>query len=262
MRKQILFAVLCIILFQSVKIFSCSIFKYIDTDGVVYFCGNEDWSATDPAIMTMKPDGKSLGVILFGWQRYLPNYPQAGINSEGLCFDWATVPSQSYIFEKGKEDLNVNSLIEILRKCRTVDDAVAYIEKHNFSHLAQEHLMLADRTGKSCVIEFTNGTRKIIRENGRVQFITNFNLSDREKGWYPCERYAKMEKYFNDSNVRFQATKILDDIHQEGTYPTIYSYVFNLTNMDITIYYNHNFHAPKEYKVSKLITENKLLSIK
>jgi len=262
MNRYLELFTLIITVLQSSIISPCSIFKFIDDDGTVYFCGNEDWSAKDPAILTLKQDDNNFGVVIFGWQSYLPEYPQAGINSEGLCFDWATVPTQRYVYQKGKENLNINSLIDILKKCKTIDDAITYINKYNFTHLAEEHLMLADKNGNSCVIEFTKGTLKIIKGKDNVQFITNFNLTDKENGWYPCERYSKIENYFNNKAVNFNAVSILDEVHQEGSYPTIYSYIFNLQSMIINVYYNHNYNKSTVYKVSDLITDNKLYKIK
>ena len=212
--------------------------------------------------MSIEKTQNEYGVVLFGWESMLPNYPQAGINSEGLCFDWATVPAQKYIYESGKKNLTINSTIAILKNCKTVDEVIRYIESNNFSHLAEEHLIIADKSGKSCVIEYTKGKKHIIVEANKNQYITNFNLTDKESGWYPCERYAILDKRLNDENQKQNDLRdILNSVHQEGTFPTIYSYIFDLKNLSIKVFYNHNFTKYQEYDIRDIIKKGRMISI-
>ena len=253
-----LFIFICLI--ESIAIFPCSIFTY-KIGSSVFFCGNEDWTAKDPAILSIKPENNEYGVVLLGWNSYLPSYPQAGVNSEGLCFDWASVPGQRFIPIKGKSNLDINDTISILKKCKTVENAIDYINNYNFPHIAEEHLILSDKAGNSCVIEYTKGQQRIIRSNS-TQYITNFNLTDKEAGWYPCQRYETLSKKLNNSNLMFiDLVNTLDAVHQEGTYQTIYSYIMNLSTMKINIYYNHNFSKSKEYLISSLIETNQRIKI-
>jgi len=254
-------ALLGALFLHALPVFSCSIFKYADGEHV-YFSGNEDWTATDPAIMTLPAAEGAYGVVLLGWKSFLPRYPQAGINSEGLSFDWAVVPSQNYRSIPGKDDLTLDSTIQILQLCKTVDEVVKLLERYNFSHLAEEHIMFADRTGKSCVIEYTKGERRIVMNDARAQYITNFNLTDKEAGWYPCERYAKLDAAFGQSELsETQLIELLDSVHQEGQYPTIYSYVFDLTTLRIKLFFNHHYGTFKEYSVNQLLEKAVIIPI-
>jgi hypothetical protein len=251
-----------IVLFAiSADVHSCSIFKY-RVEGRTYFCGNEDWIARDPAIQTYKATGKQYGYVLFGWRSYLPRYAQAGVNSEGLCFDWAAVPAQTYIRDTEKPDASLDITIDVLKNCKSVDDAIKYIKGYNVPHIAEEHIMFTDRAGNSCVIEYNHSKLKLIYDNADYQFITNFHLSDPSLGWYPCERYSKMEAFFReDGNKELRLAEILDRIHQEGRYPTIYSYIFDLDRMEITMFYNHNYMAKQTYSFSKLVETDVLMDI-
>jgi hypothetical protein len=250
-----------LLLAQSLSLFPCSIFKYV-ADGQVYFCGNEDWSATDPAMVTIPSEKGKYGMVLLGWKSYLPSYPQAGINSEGLSFDWAMVPGQKYSSMPGKENLDINSTIDILKKCKDVQEVIDYIKLRNFSHLAEEHLMVADRSGKSCVFEYTKGSLKVILNTSGTQYITNFNLSDKEGGWYPCERYARLERELEAKAIPpDRLMRVLDAVHQEGTNPTIYSYMFNLTTNEIKVFHNHNYAASQEFRVRDLIAVKQKIRI-
>jgi hypothetical protein len=241
--------------------FPCSIFRYT-VDGRTYFCGNEDWTARDPAINTYKAKGNDYGYVLFGWRSFLPRYVQAGINSKGLCFDWAAVPPQRYVRDNHKKDLTLDFTIEMLKKCATVAEAMDYIEGYNIDHFAEEHLMLADGRGNSCVVEYNHSRLRIIRDDSKAQFITNFHLSDPSLGWYPCDRYAKMEAFFKgDGNKENRLVQLLDGIHQEKQYPTVYSYVFDLNSMQITIFLNYNYRVKRTYALDELLERDSLLDI-
>ena len=50
-------------------LYPCSIFKYT-VDDRTYFCGNEDWTAKDPAIQTFKPKGSEHGLTYAGFGRH------------------------------------------------------------------------------------------------------------------------------------------------------------------------------------------------
>lgn len=249
-------SIVCFLLLSvfTLSIFPCSIFKYVSGKSI-YFCGNEDWRATDPAYTVIPSSKDSYGVLLLGWKSYLPKYPQAGVNSEGLCFDWASVSPQEYIADSTKENLSVDDTLLILQKCSNVSEVLSFLEHYTFSNLASEHLMFADKSGSSCIIEFTKGTRKII-SSSENQYITNFNLTDKETGWYPCDRFVKLESKLHQTNTdysRFDLEQILYSVHSEGAFPTVYSYIIDLTSMKIYLYNDYNFISFKSYKIEDLV---------
>ena len=208
-------------------------------------------------LSTYKASGKAHGYLILGWKRYLPSYPQAGINDAGLCFDWAAVPPQRFTAVPGKPDASLDITIDLLKSCSTVEEALAYISGYNVSHFAEEHLMLADKSGDSCVVEYSGGKLHIIRNDAEYQFVTNFHLSDPSLGWYPCERYRKLETFFKEPGEKTgRLSEALDAVHQEGAYPTIYSYVFDLSAMRMTLYYNHDYTRAKTYSVPELLEKN------
>jgi predicted choloylglycine hydrolase len=258
MKKTIamLFVISCL------KISACSIFFYYQ-DGKGYFCANEDWTNGEPAIYTIPKDSNNYGVMLLGWNSYLPNYPQAGINSQGLCFDWATVPSQKYIFNKGKVDLSINSTIDILKRCKDVEEAINYIDKYDYSHLADEHLMLVDKNGNSCVIEYTKGKKRIVKSYKGNLYITNFNLTDKESGWYPCERYNYIEEYLRKSKLSIgDLTSVLNGVHQEKEYKTLYSYIYSIDEQTLKIFCYSDFSKSYDYNLLELLKKSGKITVR
>lgn len=248
-----------VFILQAVCLHPCSIFSYID-NGKMFFCANEDWIMAEPAIMTIKPTKTDYGVVLFGWNDYLPEYPQTGINSEGLCFDWAAVPTQKYT-QNGKKPLDINSMIMILQKCKNIDEAIEYISNSDFQHIAEEHLMLCDKK-YSCVIEYTKSTLRIIKLTGLSQYITNFNLTDKEAGWYPCQRFATLESKLNSRGLKEKdLIDVLKKTHQEADYSTQYSYVINVTDLEIEIFLRHTYDTGITYRVKDLLEKSQKLKM-
>jgi hypothetical protein len=256
MKKIVL--ILC--LFQALYAYPCSIFSY-NENGRILFCANEDWISASPAIMIIRSTGNKYGVVLLGWSNYLPNYPQAGVNSEGLCFDWASVPAQKYAPNKDKKTLDINSTIEMLQKCRNIDEAIKYISDDNYPHIAEEHLMLCDKAG-SCVIEYTKGELRIIRSKGISQYITNFNLSDKEAGWYPCTRYTVMESRLEAKGLsETDLIAVLKETHQEAECTTQYSYIIDVTALTVQVFLKHQFAAGKVYDIKDLLSSDQKINM-
>ena len=253
-----LLAVVTALVAVAVSAFPCSIFKY-SVDGRTYFCGNEDWTATDPAIQTFKPNGNEYGCAVLGWKSFLPRYIQAGINSKGLCFDWAAVPPQRYVRDNDKTDLTLDFTLDVLKTCASVDEAVAFITRHNIPHFAEEHIMFADRSGKSCIVEYNNSQLRLVIDESNAQFMTNFHVTDPSLGWYPCARYQKMDAFFAEPGSKeTRLVNLLDRIHQEAPYPTVYSYVFDLSKGQITLFYNHDYQAKEVLSLNELLERDTL----
>lgn len=248
-------------LVSSIASYPCSIFRYT-TGGRTYFCGNEDWTARAAAIQTRTAAGGDYAYALVGWKGLLPRWVQAGVNSEGLCFDWAAVPPQPYVRDPARPDLSLDFTVDVLKSCATVDDAIEFIARHNIPHLAEEHIMFADRSGKSCVVEFNHEKLRVIADNSEFQFVTNFHLTDPSLGWYPCERYSRMEAFFKGGgNKESRLVELLDSVHQEGQYQTVYSYVVDLTAGKISVFSNHNYRSGKTYSLNDLFAQDVLVDI-
>ena len=75
---------------------------------------------------------------------------------------------------------------------------------------------------------------------------TNFNLANYDNGYYPCSRYITATNMLASITEEVDLTvdacrDILDAVHQEGVYATKYSNIFDLVNLEIHLFYNHNF---------------------
>lgn len=244
-RKLFLSGILLLgFILQTQVIHACTIF-FVNTPTANYFASNEDYTATDPAIRVVPGNANDYGYIVFGWNSYLPGYPQGGINEYGICLDWAMVPPQKFKADTSRKDLDDDITYKILKKCRNIDEVIALVKQYNCSHFAAEHLLVSDRNGDSRIIEWSGSDYVFLRKTADYQLITNFNISNPKPGWYPCERFNTAEGNLKNSkgmklNIE-DVRNILDKTHQEGSYPTIYSYIVDEKSLDIYIFFNHDY---------------------
>jgi hypothetical protein len=60
----------------------------------------------------------------------------------------------------------------------------------DYRFVTPQHILVADRSGDSVVMEWPRGKLETVRKHGRHQLMTNFLLTDPEAGAYSCPRYG------------------------------------------------------------------------
>ena len=219
---------------------ACTIFT-AQQDGKVLVGNNEDYfyrSSSDMWITGAAKD--SLGRICFANSGFI----QGGMNEKGLFYDGASCPKTDIPNSKDKPTLGMDLGDTILSKCSNVDEAIDSLKKHNIPNSYGDHLLLADETGKSVVVEWVQNEIKIIPKDKNYQIATNFFLSKPELGGYPCTRYDTAQKMlWNDKNISVKSfISILDAVKQDwGDGGTKYSNIYDLKNKRVYIFYKHDF---------------------
>lgn len=227
------------------EIRACSVVYYVDKNtGKILVANNEDYWYDVKAYIQIVPNAKNqFARLWYGWD----GFAQGGINEAGLFFDGATTPQQSIPPGYGKPKGNLGD--ELLAHCRTVEDALAYLEKEKVA-LASAHMMLGDRTGKAVVVEWINSERKLtwIRDNQLI--MTNFLLADTSQGNYPCTRFHSIERNMETlqkskeeasllkvGNVLGQAVQLPQANESNQVGGTLYSSFIDITDMQFALVY-------------------------
>ncbi|HHV63372.1 MAG TPA: linear amide C-N hydrolase [Firmicutes bacterium] len=96
---------------------------------------------------------------------------EIGINEKGLC----VATGSALPLDKGHPGIERMTLVRaVLQYCSDVDEAIAMLSSHSFIRLGL-YLLLADRTGKVCVIEKSISHQGIRLPDQRgIIFATNF----------------------------------------------------------------------------------------
>ena len=201
---------------------------------------------TNTVIHIFPPDGQNYGCIFWGFKGE-SNF-QGGMNEYGLFFDGAgtgrvkmtkpDLPSfdGNFVFE------------EALRKCKTVEEAIALIKNYRMPYLEFSHLLLADADGDAAIVEWGNDKLNFIRK-GQSDFLiaTNFNLTESDSPEGNCARYDTAKRMLNGAEPSVGLfEKILSVTHAEGNFPTVYSTICDLKNQRIYLYNFHNYSFRKE----------------
>ncbi len=237
--------ILLLFLFAPSISHACSILYYTDkSTGKIYAVNNEDyWYDVKPYIKIEKRKEGELARLWYGWN----DFAQGGINEAGLFFDGASTPIAT-----GDTSVTIsreNEGNQILSKCKTIQDVVNYFGQHKISH-NNAHLLFGDKNGDAVIIEWTNGRMQIVPAlNGRL-LMTNFCITDQDRGNYPCPRYNAMESELDRieklripidlkliGNVAAKAVQPPYTNNKGRTSGTLYSTFINITDMEFVVIY-------------------------
>ena len=229
-----------------VKSRACSMFYYVDkTTGKIYFANNEDFWFDVKAYIQINPKTKNeFARLWYGWDKFA----QGGINEFGLVFDGAVSPKQN--LPDGYHNPNGRNVgDEILATCKTVDEAVSFLEKEKIG-VSGGHMMFGDNQGNAVVVEWVNGEKRIVNKKDNKLIATNFLLTDTAAGNFPCYRYQSIEQRLNqldESNENLDLKKIGNAIAGAVQLPrkdengklggTLYTTFINISDMELILVY-------------------------
>jgi len=164
---------------------------------------------------------------------------QGGINERGLWFDSFSAEPKPVVSTPGATVFDGDMHDKIMAECATVEEAVELLHRYNLPFLADNMLMLGDRTGASVIVE----GNAILPRRGSYQIITNFRQSEHPEGSNFDARYKIAETMLKaDPHVSVESIrKILAAVHQEGQTSTVYSYICDLQSLKLYLYHFHNF---------------------
>lgn len=229
-------------------VLSCTVF-HVSNDTYSFGGNNEDYIDPDTNIYFHPPTSRSYGKVIVG---YTGLYRiQGGMNEKGLFWDGLGMPYLEVKNSSDKPYFNGHIIDYILDTCDTCDQALNVLNQYNMKILENAQILMGDRYGDSFIIEGD----VIHKKSDYYQVATNFYLSQYPDPPYPCWRYNTALEIFenNDADnisVEFCAS-VLDAVHQEGAYPTLYSNVYDLNNGLVYLYYNHNYNKVRVFNLTE-----------
>ncbi|MCP4573931.1 MAG: tetratricopeptide repeat protein [bacterium] len=216
-------------------------------DDQVLVGNNEDGAYPFTAIQILPATDTEYGRICFGFNiggNRLATL--GGVNERGLFVDGNAVGATDWQPEAGHETHAGIVESHVLARFATVDEALTWFRTTNVAVLARGKFLLADRSGASAVVEWSQGALQIIRPDDGFLVSTNFRQSDPDRGSEPGHRYLTAESMLVEAENHsldlmrsiLSATSFEDD---ETT--TLYSYVCDLGAGTIRIYNFHDFES-------------------
>ncbi|MBN1347610.1 MAG: hypothetical protein JXQ73_33295 [Phycisphaerae bacterium] len=224
---------------------ACTVF-YACRGDVALAGNNEDWYKPSTRVWFVTGKGGQFGRAYFGLD---DGVPQGGVNEKGLFFDWTAVPPREVARSGDKPKYQGRLIDKILAECATVKEALGVLDRYEVFVLSRAQLMLGDATGDSAIVE----SGGVIRKEGSFQVVTNFRQSKLGVRKPSCDRYKIAVKMLSECEAPSVEVfrQILAATHQEGTYPTIYSNIYDLKRGVVYLYHYHDFTQVVEIDVKK-----------
>ena len=242
-------------------LFACTIFTA--TSGqTVLFGGNEDQRPNDSFLVV--DNSGSLGVVFFAtpWAKW-PLVMQQGINEKGLCFDANWIPEEKISPHPERKPQRTWAVTELMREASSVEEVLSRIFTYNWGRSISYQDHFADKSGDAAVVHPGNDGEltytRIAKQKGYL-VSTNFNLARLDTGIWFCSRYKAADKMLShmgpekDLTPGFMAS-VLETTHQDNTWSTIYSVVFDLPKLRIYLYWDRQFARHYLLDVEKELTE-------
>ncbi len=252
MKKIIIIYFIFSLSLLSNSLFACTVF-YAAEGNKILAGNNEDFLNAEAYIQFLPPKESKYGGIYFGFfYESGKMQPFGGVNEQGLFFDIASLNFVKLDKIPDGEIYKENLIEKIMEECSSVEEVIKLVDKYsNFLYATNAQIMFGDRFGNSVVFEGGN----VLGKEGSYQIMTNFRQikEDFNNGNIPCGRYEIANNLLKESQEiskdLFQ--NILESVHQEGPYSTVYSNIYDLKNGIIYLYYFHNFFDEVTLDISK-----------
>lgn len=228
---------------------ACTCFAALSPEGDPVYGRNFDWD-NDPILIlfTDSPDGyasiSTVDVRYLGITREeltdqdrerlmaAPYLPFDGMNEHGLVVGMMAVDAEAP-YDPSKVTIDsLTAMRVMLDYAKTVDEAVDLIRQYNivFQGGPGLHYLIADRNGKSVVIEFIKGEMIVLPSEHPWQVSTNFLIDGKtpSEGRAYCQRYATTQDRLDTAQGHLtmsDALTLLGDVSQEST---LWSVVYNM----------------------------------
>jgi len=261
-EKTLKFVLLISILTSTLVSNACTIFMANDGQNV-WVGNNEDENFSTKYRMWYYPANKesfgymiwtelSIGKLFYG---LMYKNPQGGLNEYGLFMDYTAIDDTPVTNDPNKKNRKKELVHDILKSCKTVEEAIRYASKYNLIRLKEAQLFIADANGDYVTIH----GGYIIRKTENNFALTNYCINNGHRE--ACYRRDVATNCLNSTNT-FQ----LDDIKnilqksaqkQPQTLVTNFSMAVDLKSSTIHLYYNNDFTTEKTINLKAELQKGK-----
>lgn len=254
---------------------ACSTISAYAADGTQLWGRNYDWTGSVPIIVKCVPEDGYASISTCDFQNITGSVtaepqniankmlaiaalyvPMDGINSAGLCVaDLEVNEGGMPKVDTNKTDLTITTAIRLLlNKAATVDEAVSLLRQYDIhaSGGISHHLSIADASGKSVSVEFTDNGIEVVDTN----CITNFNFANGDTsagGVSAQKRYETLVEIYNRNKGVLTAEQVKDALtrtsQSEGEWTTQWSIVYEQSSLTANYYFNGDYTKAYSYGV-------------
>ena len=254
LRTLLLF--LCISSLSVPNAVSCTIFIANDNKNV-WVGNNEDDSPNKNYRLWFEPSKTKnengyiiwAGILKGLVEKISHKFPEGGINEQGLFIDAAALPEKILIKkDASKKDWNGYVIKDILKKCKTVQEALVFLNQYNLVEQEKAQIFIADASGDYAIIH----ANYVIKKESNNFALTNYCLTDGKEHF--CWRRnivtdmlsTKAEYGLNDICTILEKSAQTDYFNK-----TNYSIVANLKQVKVHLFQKNDFTTSKVLSVKE-----------
>ena len=180
---------------------------------------------------------------------FAPYYLQDGMNQYGVAVSDMTVKNVRTPDDPAKPNIIHSAAMRlILDYAKTADEAVELLKQYNIHFVAETcHLMIADATGKSVVVEFIDGQLRPTTTHENWQICTNHQICGKSEAenCTSCSRYRLASAELTDLHANCDANDVMKIMQSVSkTDRTMWSSVYDLTTGEFDIAYRQHYEHP------------------
>jgi hypothetical protein len=183
-----------------------------------------------------------------------PDWPFDGMNDCGLVIGMAAVPaSQEPQIDPQKTSIgSLQIMREILDHACTVDEAVELMDSYNISLEGgpELHYLIAEGSGRAVLVEYFQGSMRIIPNQNPWHLATNFYIS--AAGNNPqgvCHRYDTIAGVMQDNSGKLSSQQAMHLLSQVSQDMTQWSVVYNAVNGEVQIVVGRDYADPYPFEL-------------
>jgi len=187
-----------------------------------------------------------------------PFFTPDGMNECGVAAALAALRSVRVDNNNGNKSIFVTRLVrEILDHAKDLDEAISIVKSNNVYdndiNTLSHHLLIADPSGRSVIMEYYNGEWKTMDNKEPWQVITNSPLYDRSiesrksNCWRYKKAYEKLEQ-LNGITTREESMNILKSVSGSGTQ---WSTICDMKKKEIYISLYRNYDSIQKVKIKE-----------
>lgn len=177
-----------------------------------------------------------------------PYLPFDGMNEKGVAIALLAVPEVQIRNDENKITLNTTTVIRlVLDKASNVDEAIELLKGYNiyFSGDIYCHYLIADRTGRSVIVEYYDNDLQVVETDKEYQAASNFvayNGLNIGEGYTEFDRYDKVINKIEDRNNSLNMDDVISLLNDVGVYEEDgfdklqWSVIYNLTTGDVRLF--------------------------
>jgi choloylglycine hydrolase len=182
-----------------------------------------------------------------------PFFVADGMNEHGVTVALAAHRLQEVVLDPARPAVHVSALCRIiLDRAKTVDEALALTYGHNVfdmrdngAYLLEHHILVADASGASAVLEGVDGGMRAVSADRRDQVATNFRMHGLDEAGRRerCTRYETLSDAVASADSSFEWTDAMRLLRAvSGSTPR--SAVYDLQEREVFVVTDRRYDEP------------------